>query len=79
MCIRDREHVDHKEEKAVSAAYQFYKMSKAESFSIESFRGIWEKNEGIGQEDAGPAGHAGEAFYGDDGYPCLLYTSCFRS
>ena len=44
-------------------------MSKAESFSIESFRGIWEKNEGIGQEDAGPAGHAGEAFYGDDGYP----------
>lgn len=63
------EHVDHKEEKAVSAAYQFYKMSKAESFSIESFRGIWEKNEGIGQEDAGPAGHAGEAFYGDDGYP----------
>ena len=63
------EHVDHKEEKAVSAAYQFYKMSKAESFSIESFRGIWEKNEGIGQEDAGPAGHAGEACYGDDGYP----------
>ena len=63
------EHVDHKEEKAVSAAYQFYKMSKAESFSIESFRGIWEKNEGIGQEDTGPAGHAGEAFYGDDGYP----------
>lgn len=37
------EHVDHREEKAVSAAYQFYKMSKAESFTIESFRALLEK------------------------------------
>lgn len=61
------EHVDHKEEKAVSAAYQFYKMSKAESFRIESFRCIWEKNESAGQEE-GTAGYAGETFPGEDGY-----------
>lgn len=37
------EHVDHREEKAVSAAYQFYKMSKSENFTIESFRVLLEK------------------------------------
>ncbi len=37
------EHVDHREEMAVSAAYQFYKMSKAESFMVGSFRTFLEK------------------------------------
>jgi len=37
------EHVDHGEEKAVTAAYQFYKMSRAENFTIESFRAFLEK------------------------------------
>ena len=37
------EHVDHREERAVSAAYQFYKMSKAENFMVSSFRTILEK------------------------------------
>ena len=37
------EHVDHREEKAVSAAYQFYKMSKAENFMVGSFRTLLEK------------------------------------
>lgn len=41
------EHVDHREEQAVTAAYQFYKMSKVESFTIESFRTILEKGRGI--------------------------------
>lgn len=36
------EHVNHGDEKAVSAAYQFYKMSKLESFTIESFRAMLE-------------------------------------
>lgn len=44
------EHVDHREEKAVSAAYQFYKMSKAESFTIESFRALLEKG-GVDRPD----------------------------
>ncbi|WP_455616377.1 DUF6382 domain-containing protein [Eisenbergiella sp.] len=39
------EHVDHREENAVNAAYQFYKMSKAENFTIESFRVLLEKGE----------------------------------
>lgn len=37
------EHVDHREEKAVSAAYQFYKMSRMESFMVGSFRTCLEK------------------------------------
>lgn len=37
------EHIDHREEQAVETAYQFYKMSKVESFTIESFRTILEK------------------------------------
>lgn len=37
------EHVNHGEEKAVSAAYQFYKMSKLENFTIESFRAMMER------------------------------------
>ena len=37
------EHVDHREEKAVSAAYQFYKMSRAENFMVGSFRTYLEK------------------------------------
>ena len=44
------EHVDHREEKAVSSRYQFYKMSKAESFTIESFRALLEK-EGVDRPD----------------------------
>ena len=44
------EHVDHREEKAVSTAYQFYKMSKAESFTIESFRALLEKG-GVDRPD----------------------------
>lgn len=40
------EHVDHREEQGVAAAYQFYKMSKVESFTIESFRTILEKGRG---------------------------------
>ena len=43
------EHVDHREEKAVSTAYQFYKMSKAENFMVGSFRTLLEK--GIQEED----------------------------
>lgn len=38
------EHVDHREERAVKAAYQFYKLSKAESFTIESFRTLLERD-----------------------------------
>ncbi len=37
------EHVNHGEEQAVSTAYQFYKMSKLENFTIESFRAMIEK------------------------------------
>ena len=37
------EHVDHKQEMAVSAAYQFYKMSKAKNFTVVSFRTYLEK------------------------------------
>ena len=37
------EHVDHREEKAVSAAYQFYKMSKVKSFMVGSFRTFLER------------------------------------
>lgn len=37
------EHVDHGEEKAVTAAYQFYKMSRTESFTIASFRTFLER------------------------------------
>lgn len=37
------EHVDHGEENAVTAAYQFYKMSRTENFTIVSFRAFLEK------------------------------------
>ena len=33
-------HVDHREERAVGDAYQFYKMSKAENFMVGSFRDV---------------------------------------
>lgn len=65
------EHVDHKEEMAVSAAYQFYKMSKAESFALDSFRGMWEKGQGTGREDPKPVCYAGKTLSGsgEGGYP----------
>ena len=47
------EHVDHREEKAVSAAYQFYKMSKAKSFMVESFRTFLEKGMDEEEEENG--------------------------
>lgn len=58
------EHVNHREERAVGAAYQFYKMSKAESFTIGSFRAWLERDrpesdaggtESIFQEDRNAA------------------------
>ena len=60
------EHVDHREEKAVSAAYQFYKMSKAESFMVGSFRTLLEK----GMKEERDAVSAGEwkAEYSREGY-----------
>ena len=60
------EHVDHREEKAVSAAYQFYKMSKAESFMVGSFRTLLEK----GMQEERDAVSAGEwkAEYSREGY-----------
>lgn len=65
------EHVDHKEEMAVSAAYQFYKMSKAESFALDSFRGMWEKSRDPGREAAKPVCYAGKTLSGsgENGYP----------
>lgn len=47
------EHVDHKEERAVNAAYQFYKMSKAESFTIGSFRTYLERESQTGEAGTG--------------------------
>lgn len=66
------EHVDHREEKAVSAAYQFYKMSKAESFTVESFRALLEKegaDRSAGKPENRPAdGWTGQmSFYEEPG------------
>ena len=67
------EHVDHREERAVSAAYQFYKMSKAENFMVSSFRTILEK--GI-QEDKREGAETGYSYAGTTIRPA--FATCFQ-
>lgn len=49
------EHVDHGEEHAVTTAYQFYKMSKAEYFVLNSFLPFLERETALWKSESGPA------------------------
>lgn len=68
------EHVDHREERAVGAAYQFYKMSKAENFMVGSFRTFLEKGLLEEREQEGSPAGSGRAEYSRTGYSWQDYS-----